>query len=94
MPRSLVCGAHIHNSLVPVERHHIWPLGYHGPNTADNIVQVCCNAHSDVHYLLERMLRTGDAVPWTELRTYGPAVGALARAGYERVTAYATSLAA
>lgn len=92
MVRSVVCGAHVHDSLVPIERHHVWPLGYHGPNTKDNIVELCCNAHSDVHYLLERLLKTGDNVPWEEERTYGRGVRVVAQRGYLAVMAYSATL--
>lgn len=93
MARLTTCAAHKHDSLVPVERHHVWPLGYHGPDTKDNIVVVCANAHSDIHYLLERLLRTGGVVPWTEKRTYGLGVRVLAMRGYYAVNTYAASLA-
>lgn len=83
----LVC--HRHDSLVSYEDHHVWPLGYHGPNTRANIVRVCCNAHSDIHHLMERLLR-GKPVDLTE---YGPTIRQLALMGYEQVTAYADTLA-
>lgn len=86
--RGLIC--HAHAALVSFERHHVWPLGYHGPDTPDNIVKVCCNAHSDIHHLLERLLR-GKPV---DLREYGPAIRTLALDGYRAVTAYADRLAA
>lgn len=79
---------HAHTSLVSFERHHVWPIGYHGPNTADNIVQVCCNAHSDIHYLLQLML-TGRPYNLTE---YGPNIRYLAFRGYGLVMAYGESL--
>jgi hypothetical protein len=83
------CQAHHHRELVPIEVHHVWPLGYHGPDIASNKVPICCNAHSDTHYLLEDMLR---GHPY-DLREYGPAVRALARKGYDQVMAYGQSLA-
>lgn len=90
--RSTTCAAHRHDSLVPVESHHVWPLGYHGPDAKANRVQLCANAHSDAHYLLERMLKTGDTVPWPEARTYGIGVRAIARDGYVAVIAYGRGL--
>lgn len=88
MARGIDCAAHKHSSLVPQESHHVWPLGYHGPNTASNRVLVCCNAHSDIHYLLESMLR-GKPV---DLREYGPSVRLFASLGYGQVMAYAESI--
>lgn len=89
MSRGTECAAHVHGCLVPQERHHVWPLGYHGPNVPANLVTICCNAHSDTHYLLEALLR-GHPV---DLRTYGPKVRELARLGYEQVMAYGATLA-
>lgn len=34
---------------VSYEVHHVWPQGFHGPDTADNLVRICANTHSDVH---------------------------------------------
>lgn len=81
---------HSHTALVSYEMHHVWPLGYHGPDVKANLVKICPNAHSDIHHLLQRML---SGKPY-DLRDYGPNVRDYARAGYEAVTAYAESLAA
>lgn len=86
--RSRDCAAHAHDSLVPIEKHHVWPQEYHGPTVPANLVQICANAHSDVHYLLSRMLKTGDQVPWTERRTYGPAIRDIAARGYAAILTY------
>ena len=79
---------HIHHEMVSYEIHHIWPLGYHGPDTADNKVKVCPSAHADIHYLMERMFR-GKSY---SRREYGQKVRVLAYIGYHQVTAYAESL--
>jgi hypothetical protein len=81
--------------MVPQEDHHVWPRTYGGPNVADNLERVCANAHSDTHYLLELMLRTGDGrVPYETRRTFGPGVVALASRGYRAVIDHAEALAA
>lgn len=90
--RALDCAAHRHDHLVPVESHHVHPLGYHGPDTAANRTQVCANAHSDAHYLLARLLKTGGHLPWAEERTYGIGVRAIAHRGFAAVMAYAATL--
>lgn len=89
MARGLACEAHSHRSLVPLESHHVWPLGYHGPDVRTNRVLICANAHGDAHYLLEAMLK---GKPY-DLRTYGLAVRVIARRGYEQVIAYGEALA-
>jgi hypothetical protein len=84
--KGFVC--HDHTSMVSYELHHIWPLGYHGPDIPGNKAKVCPNAHSDIHYLMERLFR-GKPVNYRE---YGPNVRDLARWGYEQVIAYAEDL--
>jgi len=81
---------HVSHEMVSYEMHHIWPLGSHGPDTPDNKVKVCPNAHSDIHYLMERLFRG----KLYDARQYAPVVRWLATRGYEEVTAYAESLAA
>ena len=53
MARGTTCAAHVHPSTIPQERHHVTPLSRGGPNTAANLVLICCIAHCDVHYLLD-----------------------------------------
>lgn len=89
MSRGFSCVAHKHDSLVPIEIHHVWPTQYHGPNIASNKLPLCANAHSDVHYLLEALL--GNKHP--DLREYGAGVRTVAFRGYAEVMAYAESLA-
>lgn len=84
MARGYECAAHKHQVLVPQEKHHVWPLGYHGPRTTDNLVLVCSNAHSDIHYLLEELLKGRDV----DLRLYGIGVRMYAHRGYDQVMAY------
>jgi hypothetical protein len=79
------CWAHRHRELVPVEVHHVWPLGAHGPNVAANKVTLCANAHSSVHDLLLKMLKTGGQVPWATRRLYGRKVRRVAAAGYTAI---------
>ena len=79
---------HIHHEMVSYEIHHVWPLGYHGPDTADNKIKICPNAHADIHYLMERMFR-GKPI---SARDYGTLVRRYAWQGYKAVTAYAESL--
>ena len=76
---------HAHRDLVSYEIHHVWPTAYHGPDTPDNKVKICPNAHSDIHYLMERMLRRKTY----NLTEYGPNVHKLALRGYRSVMAYA-----
>ena len=89
MARGTDCAAHNHGHLVPIEVHHIWPTCYHGPDVKSNKVRICANAHSDIHYMMEAMLK---GKPLNK-REYGPGVRKYATLGYEQVVAYAESLA-
>lgn len=81
------CWAHVHLSHVPLEDHHVWPLGDGGPNVKANRRRLCSNAHSSTHDLLDKMRKTeGGAVPWTVRRLYGWRVRRLALAGYQAIT--------
>lgn len=80
------CWCHRHREDVPLEVHHVWPVGSGGPNVAANKVTICANAHSSVHDLLLRMLKSADGtVPWLVRRRYGRKVRALATAGYTAI---------
>lgn len=88
MARGTACAVHNHYALAPQEKHHIWPLGYHGPDTRANEVVVCANGHGDIHYLLDAWLK-GKPV---SLREYGPRVRELAKRGYDAVMAYGETM--
>jgi hypothetical protein len=79
-----VCHARCNRHLGSFELHHVWPLGYHGPDTKANKIKICPNAHSDIHFLMELMLR---GKPWKP-REYGNAVRRYALLGYSQVMAY------
>lgn len=76
---------HVHHNWVSYEIHHIWPQCYHGPDTPDNKIKICPNAHSDIHYLMERMLRGKPS----RLEHYSNFVKRYAKLGYQQVTKYA-----
>ena len=86
--KGFVC--HNHTSMVSYELHHVWPVGYHGPDTAANKIKICPNAHSDIHFLMELMFRGKPHNP----REYGTNIRIFARARYLAVTSYAERLAA
>lgn len=82
MARGNYCEVHKHGTqLVPQERHHVWPIGYHGPDTAANKILICANAHSDIHYFMDHMLRHKGVWP-DDWRTYSPKIRAFAIRGY------------
>jgi hypothetical protein len=79
------CVAHRHRELVPIEQHHVWPLGRGGPDVPANIVMVCENAHGSIHSLLDLLLKSSGSVPWTTRRRYGRKVRELAVKGFEAI---------
>lgn len=81
---------HAHDTMVSYEMHHVWPLGYHGPDTKANKIKICCNAHSDIHYLMELILKGKPYRP----QEYGPQVRLFAQRGADQVMAYAEKLVA
>lgn len=77
------CAVHVHRSLVPIEVHHIHPLGMGGPDVAANRVRVCANGHSSTHYALDLLRAYRGRPPWRLYVRYGWRVRRLARRGYD-----------
>lgn len=83
------CWAHRHRDDVPLEVHHVWPVGSGGPNVAPNRVTICSNAHSAAHDLLAKMLRADTPkLPWRVRIRYGRRVRRLAEAGYAAIKSH------
>ncbi len=67
-------------------RHHVWPLGEGGPDTADNIVVVCATGHYNIHDLLNFFKMHNGKVPYAVLRRYAIKEREYAELGYKRLT--------
>jgi hypothetical protein len=80
---------HVHRSMVSFEVHHVWPKEYHGPDVKANKIKICCNAHSDIHFLMDHWL-AGKPV---NIHEFGPLIRYWAKKGYDQVIAYANSTA-
>jgi hypothetical protein len=78
------CVCHIHRERVPIELHHVWPLGMGGPNTDGNKIWVCANAHYSIHAYLDLLVKHGGQVPPEEARFYGAKVRRYAQSGYDQ----------
>lgn len=88
MAMGRTCWVHQHRDDVPLEVHHVWPLGHGGPDTKPNKVSLCANAHSAVHDLLAKMLKAGTPrLPWLVRIRYGHRVRRLAATGYAAIKA-------
>lgn len=79
------CAVHRHRDLVPIERHHVWPLGEGGPDTKDNIVVVCSNGHELIHHYIRELLKHKGSPPWEVSIRYGRKVRILGKLGYNRI---------
>jgi hypothetical protein len=81
------CWAHKHRELVPIEVHHVWPVGNGGPNVKENKVSLCANAHSFHSRSAGEDGEGGHrrAVPWLVRRRYGRKVRRLASAGFQAI---------
>lgn len=77
------CVCHHHRELVPIEKHHIWPLGMGGPDAEYNKVPVCANAHYSIHAFMDLLVKGEGAQPPT-WRQYGAKVRRYARSGYSQ----------
>lgn len=75
------CWCHQHREHVPQESHHIWPLGWGGPDLQTNRILICSNAHSAIHRLMAIWVKTGQTPGPLVMRQYGPRVRFLARLG-------------
>lgn len=80
MPMGTECSVHRHRSWVPVESHHIWPVGMGGPNTPENRVPLCANAHYTVHEVIRRLINGHGVV--ADSRRFSARVKALALRGW------------
>ena len=73
--------------LFTVERHHIHPLEFDGPDTAANLIYLCPTSHTAVHELLRLMIKSMNQVPWEIRQHYGVAERRVAEDGYARIVA-------
>ena len=69
------------------DRHHVEPAALGGPDTADNLVDVCQTCHASIHALLRLYMRRNGKPPWTTRRRFPRGVQRLAAAGWFRILA-------
>ena len=78
----LGCVVHRHTSWVPLERHHVWPLGMGGPNVDANKITVCANGHYSIHAFMDHLIEYAGQVPWKTACHFSPAVREYATRGW------------
>lgn len=79
-----LCLVHKHDEWVPLNDHHIWPVGMGGPNIAANKITVCTNGHYMIHEFLRLLIKYAGEVPWTIAQHFGPKVRSYARIGWQK----------
>jgi hypothetical protein len=67
------------------EGHHVWPLGYDGPDIAENMRWLCPTTHTKVHNLWREWVRAGGEPPWDIMRRYSGYVRGLVADGWSQV---------
>jgi 5-methylcytosine-specific restriction endonuclease McrA len=67
---------------VDVEIHHVVPMAWGGSDTAANSINICGNAHNNVHALLRAYQRVGGTPEWEVRRRFSPYIRALAARGW------------
>lgn len=83
-PMSDECAVHEHREWVPVNQHHVWPVGLGGPDTPGNRIQVCANGHYAIHEFMRQLILHGGDVPWKLAQHFGSKVRHYARDGWEQ----------
>lgn len=78
----LTCAVHSHPEWVPMERHHVWPLGMGGPDRDVNKITVCANGHYAIHAFLDLLIDHSGEVPWETARHFGKKVRDFAIRGW------------
>jgi hypothetical protein len=79
------CLVHVHDGWVPLEWHHVWPLGDGGPDVRQNKIRVCANAHYSIHAMLDALAKGKGIVPWDYAQHFSPAIRGWAQKGYAQI---------
>lgn len=79
---SCACVADHNPNEVQLHRHHIWPLGWSGPNQTDNIVLLCPTTHANIHRLLREYAKAGGEPSWDIRRWFGRYANEMAATGW------------
>jgi hypothetical protein len=90
--RRCLCVAEHNPAPRELHRHHVWPLGEGGPDTAANLRWLCPTAHSNAHKLWREYAKRRTTPPWDVRRLYGRYVRDLVAEGWTQ--AHPTGVAA
>jgi hypothetical protein len=73
----LCVSTHAPRAYVP-NKHHILPESWGGKKVPENLIPLCANAHTSVHYLIDQYVRAGGLPPWSERAKFSPFIRDLA----------------
>lgn len=79
------CIVHSHDGWVPLEWHHVWPLGNGGPDVRQNKIRVCANGHYSIHAMLDYLQKANGDVPWEFAKHFSPTIRNWAQHGYVQI---------
>jgi hypothetical protein len=82
MPVGVLCLVHAHRAWVPIEQHHVWPLGMGGPDEPGNRISVCPNGHYMIHEFIRQLIIHSGGVPHDVSRHFGAKVRRYALRGW------------
>lgn len=66
-----------------LDRHHVIPLSWGGPDIPSNLTWLCPNAHRQVHLLLSYYMRQKGIVEWEVLAQFSIFTRKLAKRGWD-----------
>lgn len=85
--RVCACVSEHRPGIDELDRHHVLPLAWGGPDTDANIEWLCPNGHRMVHDLLRAYQRSYGTPPWEVRRAFSPYTRALAQRGWDAYVA-------
>jgi len=75
--------------VMELDKHHIWPLGFEGPDVPENWIWLCPTAHRNVHEYLRLLLKYEGKVAKDLANDYPWFARDVAWKGYRRIKAKA-----
>ena len=81
--RCLCVTQHVPEAHV-LNRHHILPKSWGGPDVPENLVDLCPNTHENVHKLLDQHVRLGGIPSWEYRRRFSVYARDLAARAWEQ----------
>jgi len=75
--------------VMELDKHHIWPMGFDGPDVPENLIWLCPTMHRNVHEYLRWLLKYDGEVDRGLASDYSRFTRKVAEQGYRRIKAKA-----